>query len=153
MKNALALLLFLLASVATASFGALFSPGDWYQSLLKPAWTPPPWLFGPVWSLLYAMIAVSGWLVWRSEGWSGARLALTVFSAQLVLNALWSWLFFGLQRPDLALIDIVLLEATILWMVVLFWPISWLAGALLLPYLVWVAFATALNGAIWQLNP
>lgn len=153
MKPAIALLLFFLASVVTASFGALFTPGEWYQSLIKPDWTPPGWLFGPVWSLLYAMIAVSGWLVWRAAGWSGARLALTVFLGHLLLNALWSWLFFGLQRPDLALIDIVLLEATILWLVVLFWPVSWLAGALLLPYLAWVAFATALNGAIWQLNP
>ncbi len=98
------------------------------------------------------LVAISGWLVWRAEGWSGARLAITVFALQLVLNALWSWLFFGLHRPDLALIDIVLLEATILWLVVLFWPITSAAGALLLPYLAWVAFATALNGAIWQLN-
>ena len=93
------------------------------------------------------------WLVWRQAGWSGARTALTVFAVQLVLNAAWSWLFFGLQRPDLALVDIVLLEATILWLIVLFWPISSLAGALLCPYFLWVAFATALNGAIWQLNP
>lgn len=149
----MALVLFLVATFTAAAVGGLFMPGSWYDSLAKPAWTPPDWLFGPVWTLLYCMIAVSGWLVWRETGLKGARLAFAVFALQLVLNGLWSWLFFGLHRPDLALVDIVLLEMTILCLIVLFWPISRLAAVLLVPYLAWVAFATALNGAIWQLNP
>ncbi len=146
------LVAFLVATFAAAAIGSLFPPGEWYASLNKPAWTPPNWLFGPVWTLLYAMIAVAGWLVWKEAGFAGARLALTVFALQLVLNASWSWVFFGLRRPDLALVVIVALEVTILALIVLFRAISPLAGLLLVPYALWVAFATALNAAIWQLN-
>ena len=153
MKNSLALLLFLSATFTAGAIGAQFMPGAWYESLIKPSWTPPNWLFGPVWTILYIAIAVSGWLLWREVGSSAARLALGVFAAQLVLNALWSWMFFGLQRPGLALLDILLLAGTIAWMITLFWPLSRLAGGLLIPYLAWVSFATMLNAAIWRLNP
>ena len=153
MKNTLVFALFLAATFSAAAVGALFMPGSWYETLVKPAWTPPNWLFGPVWTALYIMIAVSGWLIWRQAETSHVRLALIVFAAQLALNSLWSWLFFGLQRPDLALIDILLLEGAIAWMIVLFWPLSRLAGALLIPYLIWVSFATLLNAALWRLNP
>jgi benzodiazapine receptor len=153
MRNTLALALFLVATFSAGAVGTLFMPGAWYEALAKPSWTPPNWLFGPVWTALYALIAISAWLLWREVGTSVARLALTLFATQLVLNALWSWLFFGLQRPGLALIDIMLLEAAIVWMIVLFWPLSRLAGAMLIPYLLWVSFATLLNAAIWRLNP
>ncbi len=146
------LVAFLVATFAAAAIGSLFPPGEWYAGLSKPGWTPPNWLFGPVWTVLYAMIAVAGWLVWKEAGFAGARVALTVFAVQLVLNASWSWVFFGLRRPDLALIVIVTLELSIIAMIVLFRAVSPLAGALLVPYALWVAFATALNGAIWQLN-
>ena len=98
-------------------------------------------------------MSTSAWLVWREAGFSGARRALAVFALQVVLNASWTWLFFGLQRPDLALVDIALLVVAIVTMVVLYTPISRLAAGLLLPYLAWVSFATALNAAIWKLNP
>jgi tryptophan-rich sensory protein len=153
MKDALALMTFLGATFSAAAIGAFFMPGPWYETLVKPGWTPPNWLFGPVWTLLYVMIGTSAWLVWREAGFSGARWALAAFALQIVLNAAWSWLFFGLQRLDLALVDISLLVTTIVLMVVLYAPISRFAAGLLLPYLAWVSFATALNAAIWKLNP
>ena len=153
MRDALALTAFLAATFTAAGIGAFFVPGPWYETLVKPGWTPPNWLFGPVWTLLYVLIAASAWLVWREAGFSGARWALAAFALQIVLNAAWSWLFFGLQRPDLALVDISLLVTTIVLMVVLYTPISRFAAGLLLPYLAWVSFATALNAAIWKLNP
>lgn len=153
MRDALALTGFLATTFSAAAIGAFFLPGPWYETLTKPGWTPPNWLFGPVWTLLYVMIGTSAWLVWREAGFSGARWALTVFALQVVLNASWTWLFFGLQRPDLALVDIALLVVAIVTMVVLYTPISRLAAGLLLPYLAWVSFATALNAAIWKLNP
>ena len=152
MRHALALTLFLLATFVAAGVGAFFVPGAWYESLAKPDWNPPNWLFGPVWTLLYLMIGTSGWLVWREAGFAGARWALSVFALQIVLNAAWSWLFFGLQRPDLALVKIVVLLLSIAVMIGLFWSVSRLAALLLVPYLAWVGFATVLNAAIWKLN-
>ena len=152
MRHALALTLFLLATFVAAGVGAFFVPGAWYESLAKPDWNPPNWLFGPVWTLLYVMIGTSGWLVWREAGFAGARWALSIFALQIALNAAWSWLFFGLQRPDLALVEIVVLLLSIALMIGLFWPVSRLAALLLVPYLGWVGFATVLNAAIWKLN-
>jgi tryptophan-rich sensory protein len=120
-----------------------------YQSLEQPSWAPPSWLFGPVWTVLYALMAVAGWLVWRRTGWS---TALTVYAAQLVLNAAWTPIFFGFGRYGLALVDIVVLWFLIGATIVLFWRVSRLAAALLLPYWAWVTFATALNAAIWSAN-
>ena len=135
--------------LAAALFGAQFMPGDWYLALKKPSWTPPNWLFGPVWTTLYVMIAAAGWLVWRA-GDRGAAIA--VWTANIVLNGLWSWLFFGQRLIGAALVDIALIWATIVAFIVLAWPKSRWASLLFLPYLAWVSLATALNFTIWRLN-
>jgi translocator protein len=122
---------------------------DTYKQLEQPGWAPPSWLFGPVWTLLYVMIAVSGWLVWRRVGWSRE---LIPYGVQLLLNAVWTPLFFGSGLRGLALIDIVLLWLAIAWTVWRFQRIRPVAAALLLPYWAWVTFATALNASIWYLN-
>ena len=137
---------------AVAAVGAQFPPGEWYAGLERPSWNPPNWLFAPVWTVLYALIAVSGWLVVRRAGLARAAPALIPYGVQLVLNGAWSWLFFGLERPGLALADILALLAAIAVTVALFWRIRPLAGALLVPYLLWVGFAAALNWQIWVLN-
>lgn len=145
----------LVVSFLAATIGAAASiqAGSFYAELIRPDWAPPSSVFGPVWTVLYAMMAIAAWLVWRVGGFGTARIALALFCLQLVLNALWSWLFFGWHLGALALADIlglwVLLAATL----VAFWRISRLAGALLVPYLLWVSFACALNHAVWQLNP
>ena len=149
MRSAAALVGFILLVVAAGSFGALFHPGDWYEALRKPPLTPPDWIFGPVWSVLYLLIAVAVWLVWRT---GADRTALALWSAQLALNALWSWLFFGLQQPGLALIEILCLLVLVVATVRVFSRTSNLAGSLLIPYAAWVAFASYLNAGVWYLN-
>ena len=124
----------------------------WYASLEKPSWTPPGWLFGPVWSILYLMMAIAAWLVWRRRTSVNIKLPLTLFFVQLALNAAWSWLFFGLQRPGLAFADLVLLWLAILVTMFVFWKRATPAGWLMVPYLLWTTFAAALNLAIWRLN-
>lgn len=126
---------------------------DFYASLIQPDWAPPAWLFGPVWTALYFMMAVSAWLVWIGGRQPLRRLALLVFCAQLVLNVAWSWLFFAWRLGMAALIDVLMLWALILLTLVLFWRIRTLAGILLAPYLLWVSFAAILNYSVWQLNP
>jgi tryptophan-rich sensory protein len=148
----MAALIIFVALVAVAAFGgARFHPDDWYAALSKPDWTPPSWLFAPVWTLLYAGIAVAGWLVWRR---SGGRLtpALVLWLLQLGLNATWSWLFFGLHRPGMALVDIAALLLCILAFTIVARRLSPVSSLLFVPYALWVAFATALNYAIWQRN-
>jgi len=135
-----------------AAFGALFPPGEWYDSLRKPSWTPPAWVFGPTWTLLYLLMGVAAWMVWLRGGWRAQRLPLGCFLAQLALNAAWSPLFFGLHRPDLALADILLLWLSIAATLAVFWFQTRLATLLLLPYLAWVTFAALLNLALWRLN-
>ena len=142
----------LVVTFAAAWAGSRYMPGDWYAALAKPAWNPPNWIFGPVWTVLYVLMAVAAWLVWRQAGFAGAGAALGLFGVQLVLNALWSYLFFGLHRIDWALADILALWAAILAVLVLFWRVQAAAGTLLLPYLAWVSFATVLNFALWRLN-
>jgi tryptophan-rich sensory protein len=145
----------ILICFAAAGLGGLVTTPkipNWYADLAKPAWTPPDWVFGPVWTLLYLMMAVAAWLVWRPKGFAGAKLPLALFGIQLALNSLWSVLFFGLQRPGLAAIEIVILWAAILATTVEFWSRSSWAGALMTPYLIWVTFAALLNFAIWQMN-
>lgn len=130
--------------------GAVFMPGDWYRTLDKPTWTPPDWLFGPAWTVLYLMIAVAGWLVWWHDGFS---LPLWLWAANLAFNAAWSWLMFGKHRIGLALPDAGAMLATILLFIAAAWPVSAAAAMLFLPYLAWVAFATALNWSILHRNP
>lgn len=152
MKPWLVLIGFLLLSFMAAALGAIYPPGEWYAGLVKPAWNPPNWVFGPVWTLLYFCIGLSGWLVWREAGWRSAAPALAVYGLQLILNAAWSWLFFGLHRPGLAFAEIVVLWLGILATVLLFKRLSRPAAWLLLPYLCWVGFAGVLNLSLWQLN-
>jgi len=137
---------------SAAALGGIASPGEWYRSLERPAWTPPDQVFGPVWTLLYATMAIAAWMVWRQEGLRGARLALGCFLAQLALNTMWSWLFFGWQRPGWAFVEIGFLWLAIAVTAVMFSRIRIAAGLLLLPYLTWVTFAAALNFEIWRLN-
>jgi tryptophan-rich sensory protein len=141
-----------MVSLGAGMIGSRFMPGDWYASLAKPPWTPPSAVFAPVWTTLYVLMGVAAWLVWQRAGFGGAGAGLIWFLVQLVLNALWSYLFFGLHHIDLALIDIVALWAAILVVTLLFWRTDWRAGALMLPYLTWVAFASALNFALWRMN-
>ena len=151
-KSILGLLGWLGVTFATAWAGSRFMPGAWYAALAKPAWNPPNAIFAPVWSVLYGLMAVAAWLVWRRAGFSGAGAALGLFAVQLILNALWSYLFFGRHQPGLAFGDIVVLWVAILSVVLLFWRVDRVAGALLLPYLAWVSFAAYLNFTLWRLN-
>ena len=145
------LIVFIALVAAAALVGVQFGPGPWYIALQKPSWTPPSWIFGPVWSVLYITIAVAGWLVWRSKAVSVTKPIL-LWLLQLILNGLWSWLFFGLHRPILALIDILGLLATICLFIASAGKISRIAAWLFVPYALWVGFATVLNFVIWQLN-
>lgn len=126
---------------------------DWYSTLATPPFNPPSWVFAPVWTALYVGMGVAAFLVWQ-KGWSdeAVRVALACFVVQLVLNGLWSVLFFGLQSPGWALVDVVLLWLSIALTVVLFWRVLPAAGVIMLPYLAWVSFAAVLNGSIWVLN-
>lgn len=151
-KSLIGLAGWLAATFAAAWIGSRYMPGPWYASLAKPAWTPPDAIFAPVWTLLYTLMAVAAWLVWRRAGFSGSRAALGWFIVQLVLNGAWSYLFFGLHRPDIAFCDIVALWLAILVALVLFWRVDRRAGALMVPYLLWVGFASFLNFSLWQLN-
>ncbi|HEX7708944.1 MAG TPA: TspO/MBR family protein [Thermoanaerobaculia bacterium] len=137
--------------LAAALFGGMFTPGEWHASLDKPSWNPPNWVFGPVWTILYVMIAVAGWLAWRNRARS--TLPVRLWGGQLLLNALWSWLFFGLKQPGFAFLEIVILWLLIAAFVVVSWRISRAASLLFVPYALWVGFASALNFAIWRLNP
>lgn len=145
------LLPFVAACFCAALSGAMFRPGDWYEELAKPRWRPPNWLFPPAWTVLYLCIAVAGWLVWHAAG-VAALPALAVYGIQLLLNAGWSAVFFGLRRPDWAFGELVLLWLSIAATMAAFAPISTAATLLLLPYLLWVAFAGALNLSIWRSN-
>ncbi len=145
---------FVAVSWSPSLSGAFFRPGPWYfDGLVRPAWTPPAWVFGPAWGLLFTLMGAAAWLVWLEGGWEGASgLALILFLAHLPVNAAWSFLFFGLRRPDWAAIEVFFLWAWIWVLVVLFWSVRPLAGTLLLPYLAWVGFASALNVEIWRRN-
>jgi len=144
------LVVFLLLTAAAAVTGSQFLPGEWYAALAKPAWTPPGWLFAPVWTVLYVMIAVAGWLAWQRSGFGQP---ITLWVAQLVLNAGWTWIMFGRYQIGAALVDIIALWVTILAFITATWRVSRSAALLFVPYWLWVSFATALNAAIWHLNP
>jgi tryptophan-rich sensory protein len=151
-NRASALVGWLALTFAAAATGVFVSSGGWYASLAKPAWNPPSWLFGPVWTLLYAMMAVAAWLVWREGGWKAQKRTLGLYLVQWALNALWTPLFFGLQRPGLAFAEIITLDMAVLGTLMAFWRVRRAAGLLLVPHTLWVAFATVLNITIWRLN-
>lgn len=138
---------------AAAAAGAVASvdAASFYASLRKPSWAPPASVFGPVWSTLYALMGIAAWLVWRSPGPRGA--ALVLFGVQLAANVLWSWLFFAWHRGALAAVEVLVLLALIVATIVAFWRPSRLAALLLVPYLLWVGFASALTWAVWKGNP
>lgn len=126
---------------------------EFYGQLARPDWAPTSSVFGPVWTTLYILMALAAWLVWRRAGWQGARVALVLYLVQLVLNALWSWLFFAWRMGGPAFAEVVVLWLAILATLVAFWRVRPLAGALLVPYLAWVTFAAFLNHATWRMNP
>ena len=140
-------------TLAVGSLGARFPPGEWYAQLQKPAFNPPNWVFAPVWTLLYILMAVAAWLVWRKAGLQEGALPLALYAFQLGVNAWWSWLFFGMHQIGGALADLVLLWVCIAIACALFWRVRLAAGLLMLPYVAWVSFAGALNFALWRLNP
>ena len=151
----MALLGWLAVTFAAAALGAIASAdaGEFYARLARPAWAPPGWLFAPVWTVLYALMAVAAWLVWRVGGWRLQGGALVLFLAQLAVNALWTWLFFAWRLGGAAFAEILLLWILVAATVVAFWRVRALAGALLVPYLAWVSYACALSFAVWRLNP
>jgi tryptophan-rich sensory protein len=143
------LAVFVVLVVLAASSGVFFKPGEWYKSLRKPSWTPPSWAFGPVWSVLYLMMAVAGWLVWRAEPVS---IAIWIWGLQLLVNAAWSGIFFGLRRMDLAFYWIGLLWLLVAGFIVTAAATSTTAALLFAPYLIWVSIAGALNWTVWRMN-
>jgi translocator protein len=145
------LLIFPALVILASMFGAAFRPGPWYDELIKPALNPPGWIFTPVWLTLYLMIAVAGWLVWKKVR-SIKNPVMILWGAQLVFNALWSWIFFGLERPGLAFADILIIFVLIAGFIRYAWPISRPASLLFMPYFLWVAFASYLNLGIVILN-
>lgn len=154
-NQTLGLVGWLLASFITGAIGGLASTNDasFYGQLVQPSWAPPAWLFGPVWSVLFVLMGISAWLVWRQYGFRGAGVALKLFAAQLLANALWSWLFFAWQQGAVAFAEICVLWLLIAATMVAFWRLHRVAALLLAPYLAWVSFAAALNFALLRLNP
>lgn len=154
-KQVLGLMGWLSICFAAAALGAVASAqaGGFYQTLIRPLWAPPGWLFGPVWTVLYILMAISAWLVWREGGFrkTGAVLALFVF--QLAVNAFWTWLFFVWHLGAMAFAEIVFLWLLIMATAFLFWRRNRAAGALLIPYFAWVSFASVLTWAVWKSNP
>lgn len=154
-KQALGLVGWLVASFVTGGIGAIASASaaSFYGELVQPSWAPPGWLFGPVWSALYVLMGIAAWLVWRKHGFRGASTALKLFVAQLFANALWTWIFFVWHQGALSLAEIVALWLLIASTILAFWRLHRLAALLLVPYLAWVSFATALTASLWRLNP
>ncbi|MDQ0419441.1 tryptophan-rich sensory protein [Peteryoungia aggregata LMG 23059] len=146
----MAAVVFIVIVFIAASSGALFKPGEWYEGLRKPGWTPPKWAFPVVWSILYVAIGYAGWLVWSTAGWS---LPLVIWGVQMVANALWSFFFFGMRRMDLALIDVSVLWLSIALFIIMAWSVAPLASLLFVPYLAWVTAAATLNHSVRRLNP
>lgn len=156
MKNTLKLITTIFVSELAGVIGSIFTFSaipNWYVTLNKPTINPPSWIFGPVWTTLYALMGIAAFLIWK-KGWErvDVRKALAVFGLQLILNALWSIIFFGLQNPAWAFVNIVAMWLAIVWTMVLFYKISKPAMWLLLPYILWVSFAGYLNYSIWMLN-
>jgi tryptophan-rich sensory protein len=154
-RSIIGLAIWIVLCFGIAFLGSIFTTPSiptWYAELIKPLWTPPDWVFGPVWTALYLMMAIAAWLVWRRGGLAAASIPIALFMVQLGLNIAWSILFFGLHMPGLAFGEIVVLWFAILATLIVFWRSTPMAGYLLLPYLIWVAFAAVLNFELWQLN-
>jgi benzodiazapine receptor len=153
-RSTIVLIAWLIGCFAAPALSALVGamPGDWYAALKKPSWNPPGWIFGPVWTALYTMMAVSAWLVWKQGGWAAQRKPLLLFVVQLTLNAAWTPLFFRLHAPGWAAVDITLLWLAIVGTIVAFRPVGRVAAVLLWPYLAWVSFAAVLNFTLWWMN-
>ena len=151
-ESALGLVAALALTFGAAYTSSRFPADDWYAALARPSWNPPDWLFGPVWGILYLLMAIAAWSVWRKSGFAGAAIPLGVFVLQLGLNAAWSWLFFGRHELGLALIEILVLWGAILGTIIGFWRLNPISGIVLVPYLLWVTFASVLNFTIWRLN-
>lgn len=149
------LVVWLAVTFVVAGLGAAASvnAGPFYAQLTRPDWAPPARVFGPMWSVLYLLMGIAAWLVWRVAGFAAARTTLALFLVQLAVNGLWSWLFFAWHLGSASFADIVVLWLLLVATLVAFWRVQPLAGALLLPYLAWVSFAAALNYTVWQLNP
>lgn len=152
LRSGLALVAFLGLTFVAPALGSLTLPDAWYASLRKPSWNPPGWVFGPVWTLLYTLMAVAAWRVWRRGGWAAQRGPLVAYGIQLVLNAAWTPLFFGAHAIGWALVDILALGLAVGFTMRAFLRVDHAAGLLLLPYLAWVAFATVLNGTLGWMN-
>ena len=154
-RDLLALFAFIILCLAVSGAGGLItttSVDTWYQALEKPPFNPPDWVFAPVWTALYILMGIAAWRVWRLRSLKATRAAFAVFGMQLCLNLAWSFLFFGLQRIDLALVEIVILLCAIAINTIMFWRIERLAGLLFVPYAAWVTYATILNASLWLLN-
>ena len=149
----IALILWLVLCLSASGTAVFVSTGDWYASLHKPEWNPPAWIFGPVWTLLYIMMGVAAWLVWREGGWKTQTLPLSLFLVQWLFNVLWTPLFFGAHLIGFAFAEIVMLWLALAATVVCFYRVNQRSGILLIPYLAWVSFATVLNFTMWHLNP
>lgn len=154
-RQALALVAALSITFLAATAGGIASVNatSFYAQLVKPSWAPPGWVFGPVWLVLYTLMAFAVWLAWRAVGFTQAKVAVLLFLVQLIANALWSWLFFAWRFGALALVDVIALWALLAATLAAFWRIQRLAAILLVPYLAWVTFAAALTRAVWHLNP
>ncbi|SRR6056297_1118818 len=150
MTSYLSLAAFFAVTFVAAMSGGYFRPGAFYESLSKPSWNPPDWVFAPAWMVLYVFIAIAGWLVWTKAGYG---LAFAIWCVQIVLNTLWSYLAFGINRLDIAFYEVVLLWLSIAAFIIVAWPIDPTAAYLFIPYLMWVTFAAVLNFTVWQMNP
>lgn len=139
-------------AAAAGSIASITAP-EFYIALKRPSWAPPSWLFGPAWTILYTLIALAACLALKTKGWPASKSALMIYFGQLILNGLWTWLFFQWRLGGLATLEIAILWVAIGFTVSAFWKIRPLAGALLLPYWAWVSFASALSFSIWRLNP
>lgn len=148
----IALVLWLAVTFAASASAIFVSTDGWYAELHKPSWNPPSWVFGPAWTLLYVIMGVAAWLVWCEGGWAAQKHPLRLYLIQLFLNALWTPLFFGLHHPGIAFGEILILWLAVLSTLVAFWQVRRVAGWLMVPYLAWVSFATALNYQVWALN-
>ncbi len=152
----IALAVFVLGSLAAGLIGSIATMPNiptWYATLVRPPLNPPTWLFGPVWTILYILMGIAGFLVWQRRDHPAAKTGLALFGVQLALNTLWSWLYFGLHSLGLAFVCIAALWLAILGTIERFHRVEPLAAYLLIPYIAWVTFASYLNAAYWYLNP